>query len=176
MQQKAIAFFNDFTASLTLYDYLGFVLLGLFFIFFIILSIVVRKKPLAALFFGLFACTILVAGPLGVKEIFDRLIRSAEISLDNVQKLHYSNALIIEGSLQNSGKIEYSKCSVHIRIYQDRKNKYLNYVQKFLPLYTKKVQLQGPIAKMQSQSFETTIEQFNYSNDYKVNVYGECYP
>ncbi len=176
MQQKALAFFHDFTASLTLYDYLGFALLGLFFLFFMILSIVVRQKPAAALLFAFLAFIMLIAGPFGVKEVFDRVVRSSAVVITKEQKLQYSKALLLEGKLTHTGKIAYSRCRVIIDIYKDRDNKYLNYLQRFLPFRSKTLHFDRSLQKGQNIAFETTIEEFAHEGEFNVRAHGECYP
>ncbi len=175
--QKLITdYFNDFVSAMTLYDYLGMALLVLFFIFFIVLAVSLRQKTAAAIFFSLLAFVTLLAGPFGVKEGFDELIRKTDTTISEYKKLNYSNALVVKGKLKNSGKIDFSRCKLHVRVLKVSDNKYMNYLNRLRPVATKTQPLDKALAKGDDISFDVIIDNFTYQNDFNVTAKGECYP
>lgn len=175
MQQKVTQFFHNFADALTIYDYLALTLLLLLFLLCIVLAIFARNRAGLAVFFALIAFTLLVAGPFGVKIALDSIIRSNSIEITNVQKLNFSDALVIDGTLTNKGKVNFSKCDIKVSVVKEYANQYLQMLFNLKPIMTKKHTVEG-IEIAQSVQFNIVIDQFTLNDGFITNAKGECYP
>ena len=175
MQHKINQYFQNFTDALTIYDYLGFVLLFLLFLLSILLAIFARNKAGVAIFFALIAFTLLIAGPFGVKIAFDKIIRANSVEITKTQILNFSDALVVDGKIQNIGKVDFSKCSVKVMVVKEYSNEYLQALFNLKPIFshTKEV---VEIPMTQIKEFNIVIDQFTLKDGFIVNAKGECYP
>ena len=176
MQEKITQYFHDFAHALTIYDYLGFAILGLLFILCIILAVLLRAKAGFALFFATVAFTLLIAGPFGVKTLFDHIARANEIEIEKSQKLVYSNSLVIEASLTNSAKVDFTSCEVRFRVYTPNENRFLNLISRFQPIIVSSLTLEKKIPMGKTVTFDHIIDDFEYDDAYAIQTKGVCYP
>ena len=176
MQEKVVVFFNSFIQSLTIYDYLGFALLGLLFLLLIILAILMRSRTAIVLFFTFVAFMLVTAGPFGVKYGFDHLVRSSEVTVDKAQKLQYSSALLVEGKITNTGKIDYSKCEIGFKVVQPADNKALALLHWLRPIAYSHLVVDKKLQRGQSEGFEHMIDGFTYEDAFEIKTIRKCYP
>jgi hypothetical protein len=175
MQQKITLFFYDFADALTLYDYLGFVLLFLLFVLCVVLAVVSSQKLLTALFFAFLSFMLLVAGPFGVKIGFDHFIRANEVEITKMQKMHYSDSLLVEGTITNIGKIDFSYCKITIKAVKAVENEHLQMLYSFKPYATKVIQ-SADIPMNEVENFKAVIDNFTLKEGFTVLGKGACYP
>lgn len=175
MQEKIINYFNNFAQSLTMYDYLGFAILLLVFILFIVLAILARNRIGTALFFSLFAFMLLIAGPFGVKFGFDQLIRKNSVGVEDYKKLVYSDSVTVDLNITNKGKIDFSKCEVKVFAVKDVKNSYLQHLYNLKPL-ARSTKVIEDIQIGQTKEFKSVIDNFTKQDGFNIRAKGECYP
>jgi hypothetical protein len=175
MQQKITRFFYDFADALTLYDYLGFVLLFLLFILCIVLAVVSSQKLFTSLFFAFLSFMLLIAGPFGVKIGFDHFIRANDVTITKFQTMHYSDSLLIQGSITNNGKIDFSHCKITLKAVKSVQNEYLQMLYNFKPYATKVIQ-SADIPINEVKKFEAVIDEFTLKEGFTVIGKGACYP
>jgi len=160
---------------LTIYDYLGLALLFLLFLLCILLAIFAKNKAGLALFFALIAFSLLIAGPFGIKIAFDSIIRANTIEINSIQKLNFSDALVIDGTVTNRGKVDFSKCDIKVFITKEHSNNYLQMLYNLKPIMTHKHTVEE-IKILESVSFNIVIDNFKLENGFIVTAKGECYP
>jgi hypothetical protein len=162
-----------FIEGLISYDYLLFG--GVFFLFllFIILGILLRKRVVLALFFILLAFTILLLGPsLGYIKLHEYLFKNS-VTLISQKKLHFSEAVVVKGSLKNESKKNFSSCLITAHAYAVTKNKYKNYLKKLKPFQKMSIVLYD-INVGDTKTFKIIIEPFRYSRDYNISLGADC--
>lgn len=169
MNPKVTAFID----GLIIYDYVLFGSAFALFILFIILTIVLRDKMGAAIFFLIVAFTSLVVIPTyGYIAMHDYLFKNS-ITLTHQQKLLYSDSLLLRGTLKNESRFDFSSCKITASVSRVTENKYKNYLLKFKPFI--KSSIVTPEVKQQdSHSFEFFVEPFVYKNDYNISLEADC--
>jgi len=169
MKEKLIEFLHSFTV----YDYIY--LGGVFFIFIllIILTLLLRTKPALSLFLLLLAILdIFLASTLGL-DLFHNYMYKNSIKVTKAKRLKFVEAVVIEGSLKNESKFDFSTCKVTAKIFKDTHNKYKNMIFKLKPIKVESIKLNN-IAKDADVKFKFLIEPFKYKKDFNVSVSGMC--
>jgi len=162
-----------FIEELITYDYALFGAVFVLFILFIILSIVLRKKVSLAIFFLLFAFSILIVGPTyGYIEMHKYLFKNT-LELESQKKLSFSEAVVVKGKITNESKFDFSSCKITASAYKVTKNEYKNYLFKLKP-FKKSSMLTPEIPKGTSYEFKLFIEPFRYTKDYNVSLGADC--
>jgi hypothetical protein len=154
--------------SLTKYDYMaiGWILFLGFLL--IVLALFLKKRALSysLLFIGLF---LLFFGAPVIKYAMDRYMRPAEIAVTKVKPLRYSHSLIVEGSVHNIGKIDYSACDLILSIYRPRTA--LKELAALLrPMRVQIDHLSTPLERDASKPFRIIVDHFNNGIDFNVSV------
>ncbi|WP_456381725.1 DUF2393 family protein [Hydrogenimonas sp.] len=160
--------------SLTKYDYMaiGWILFLAFLL--IVLALLIRKRILAyfLLFLGLF---LLFAGPPAIKFVMDGYLRAVKLEIEKIKPLRYSRALIVEGTLQNRGKIDYSSCDLVLSVY--RPDTFMKRAAAFFkPSKVKIVHYGRSLERKESKPFRIIVDHFNNRSDFNVTVQARCYP
>jgi len=169
VKEKLTAFID----ALNLYDYLFFG--GVFFVFllFILITILLRKHIFLALLFLLSGFTLVLLSPtLGYKEFHTYLYKN-KITLLSYKKLHFSDAVVIEGNLTNESKFDFTECTIYASVFKVTKNKYKNILYKLKPL-KKMTIVQTDIKKKQTRYFKMIIDPFTYEKDFNVTIGSLC--
>lgn len=169
MNPKVSAFIDE----LIIYDYVLFGSAFLLFILFIVLTIALRKKMGLAIFFLLVAfSTLLILPTYGYVAMHAYLFKNS-LSLTHQQKLLYSDALLLRGTLKNESRFDFSSCEITAGAYKVTENKYKNYLLKFKPFI--KSSISTPEIKQGEQyKFEFFVEPFYYKNDYNISLEADC--
>ncbi len=160
--------------SLTKYDYmaLGWILFLGFLL--VVLALFIKKRAFSyfLLFLGLF---LLFFGPPAIKYALDRYIRATDITVTKVKPLNYSRSLIVEGTLTNSGKIDYSTCDFVVSVYRSRGP--LKEMAAFLkPLKVHIEHYDLPLERGVSKPFRIIVDHFSSEKDFNISVQARCYP
>lgn len=166
----------DYTESLTTYDYAAFGWLLFLLVTLILLAIILsKKKPKLASFFIFVTFIMMFIAPIGLKIFLDETIRKVEIVDQNHTALQFSKALVITGSVENKGKIDFNKCYIKTNIIKVSDNKYKNIFNYLKPIRKRTIILDEQISQNQSKEFKVVFEKFNYPKEYTVTVSAECY-
>lgn len=101
--------------NLTFYHYGVAGFLGVVFILFFILAVMLRKKPLVSALFFLFSA--LMSGPamLGGYVLTEEYLRRVDVTEFNVKRLEFVKAFVITGSVKNSGKLPFKKTYIKVK-------------------------------------------------------------
>ena len=166
MKEKLLAFLH----TLTVYDFIYFGAVFLLFILLILLTLLLRRKITLALFILLLAILDLSIGlTFGFGYFHDYLFKNS-ITVTKAKKLHFVQAVVIEGKLKNESKFDFKSCRLTATIYKETHNKYKNLLFRLKPLKSKTLTLKD-IPQGADVDFKILIEPFSYKKD--INVFLE---
>ena len=169
MKEKLLAFLH----SLTPFDFLYFGAVFLLFILLIILTLVLRKRLLLALFTLLIAILEIVFAPTIGFDYFHSWMFKNTITVTKTKKLHFVEAVVVEGKLKNESRFDFQSCSIKATIYKDTHNRFKNLIFKLKPLKSATLTIKD-IPKGADGNFKFLIEPFRYKKDFSVSVEGIC--
>lgn len=169
MKEKLLAFLH----SLSVYDFIYFGAVFLIFILLILLTLLLRRRLTLALFLLLLAILDLAVGLTVGFGYFHNYLFKNSITLTKVKKLHFVEAVVIEGKLKNESKFDFKSCRLTATIYKDTHNTYKNMLLKLKPLKSESMELKN-IPKGADVEFKFLIEPFRYKKDINVSVAGVC--
>lgn len=162
-----------FIDGLIKYDYLLFGGVFVFFLLFIILGIVLRKKIVLALLFIVLAFSTLILGPtLGYIKLHETLFKNSTKLLSQ-KKLHFMEAVVVKGSVSNESSRDFKECKITASAYSVTSNKFKNYLKKLKP-FKKMSIVEVNIAKSQTREFKIIVEPFYYTRDYNISLGADC--
>lgn len=169
MNAKVTAFVD----GLISYDYMLFIGSFVLFIFFIILTILLRKKVVLALIFLLLGFLTLLLGPtLGYVKMHEYLFKNS-VTLESFKKLEFSEAVVVKGRVVNESEFDFTSCKVTASAYKVTKNEYKNYLLKLKP-FKKRSMLTSSIPKGGFYDFKLFVEPFTYSKEYNISLEADC--
>ena len=100
-----------------IYDYIAYGwLLVTFFLLLFLAVLLVRKSPKVSFLFILLALILLFVGPPTLKSMLTSAIRPIKIKDIRVERLHFSQTLILDWKVQNLAKIPLSDCKTTLTI------------------------------------------------------------
>jgi len=162
-----------FIHNLIVYDYILFSTAFGLFLLFIILAIVLRRKLVLALFLIILSFAILLLAPtLGYKYMHAFLFKNSLI-LQSQQKLSFTEAVVVKGTLRNDSKFDFSSCEITASAYKVSSNKYKNYIYPFKPFQNMSI-LEEQIPMGTKRDFKIIIEPFTYLGDYNISLGADC--
>ncbi len=165
-----------YTHNFTFYDYIAYGWLFLTFLIFVIFSILISKKSSVLSFLSFLLSLILIlAGPFILKYILDKNIRTVKIEHINIQKLHFSDTLIIDFTIKNNSKVNFKECFVKLKIYKPSKNKYKNLLNQLKPIKFKPILYNDTIKTDSSVEKRVVLDNFRYGKDINVSIDANCY-
>jgi len=167
--EKITAFIDE----LVIYDYILFGSVFTLFLLFIILAIVLRKKVAVSIFLILLSFSILVLGStLGYIKMHEYLYKNS-CELLSQKRLSFTPAIVINGTITNESKFNFSSCKITASVYKSSKNIVKKYVYTLKPLKKMSI-LQENINKGETQGFKIIVEPFTYSKDYNISIKASC--
>ncbi len=169
MKEKITTFIHN----LIVYDYILFGSVFALFILLIILAILLHRKIGIAVFFVLFAFSILLLGPsIGYIQMHKYLYKNS-VTLISQKKLHFTKAVVVKGTITNESKFHFKRCEITASAYKITKNKYKNMLMLLKP-FQKAIIVQKNIPRGTSREFKMFIEPFTYSKEYNVSLSASC--
>ncbi len=170
MKQQIIAFID----SLILYDYILLGAVAALFILFLILAILIRRRPGLSVFMVLLAFIILLLGPtLGYMKLHEFLFKN-EVTITDARKLEFTDALMIQGTLTNSSKFPFEHCRVTAGTYKVSGNTVMDMLFPLNPFRKASLTIDTPLEPGQSEPFKLFIERFHYQKDYNITIGADC--
>ncbi len=162
--------------NLTVYDKVALIWLVLTFLILLIFGLYfLRKKPIFSLFCIIFSFIFLGFGFFGVKYLIDVTIRKNIVTIAKIKPLHFSNSVIIEGSIENLGKINFKECIVNLKITRHSSNRIKNFINLLKPIRNESIFINRLIPKNQSYKFKTIVNNIIYKKDYNTTAHAICY-
>ena len=162
-----------FIEGLITYDYILFGSVFTLFILFIILAIMLRRKMALSIFLILFSFTILTLGPtLGYIKMHEYLYKNS-CKLVSQKKLSFTPAIVVNGTITNESKFDFSSCKITASVYKSSKNIIKKYIYPLKPLKEVSI-LEDNILKGETQKFKMIVEPFTYNKEYNISIKGSC--
>ena len=169
MKEKITIFLDNLIAL----DYVLFGSTFLFFILFVILGILVRRRALLATFFIFLAFMILLIVPTyGYIKMHEYLFKNS-IVITTQKQLKFSDAIVLKGAITNESKKDFHSCKITASVYAVTSNKLKNYLKKLKP-FKKMSILEEDIGVAQTRTFKMIIEPFTYSKEYNISIGADC--
>lgn len=169
MKEKLLTFLH----TLTPYDFLYFGAVFLIFVLLVLITLLLRRKMTLALFVLLLAILDISLGPTFGFGYFHSYLFKNKITITKAKKLHFVEAVVIEGKLKNDSKFDFKSCRLQATIYKETHNKYKNLLFRLKPLKHSSITI-NDIPKGADVEFKFLIEPFTYKKDINVSVEGIC--
>ncbi len=160
--------------SLTKYDYMAIGWILFLAILLMVLGAFIKRRSLSysLLFFGLF---LLFFGPPVIKMAMDLYLRAATVTIEKVKPLNFSRSLIVEGTIENSGRIDFSSCDIVLSVY--RPNGLLKEWSAVLKPHRVDIEhFEMPLERGMAKPFKIIVDHFSNKDDFNVSVRARCYP
>lgn len=164
---------KEFISDLIVYDYILFTSVFVLFILFIILGIVLRKKPLIAVLCILLAFTIFIAGPTYGYIKMHKILFKNSTKITSQKQLNFTDAIVLKGTLSNDSQRNFQSCEITASTYKVGRNPLKNYLYKLKPFKNVTI-VEENIAISQIIAFKIIIEPFTYEKDYNISLGADC--
>jgi len=93
-----------------------------------------------------------------------------------VKKLTFSNSLIVEGTISNHSKKDFSLCLVHTSIFKQSDAQGLKaFINTLKPITNQSILLKQALPKEGVIEFQSVFDDFIYSGDVNASLKAECY-
>jgi hypothetical protein len=162
-----------FLEGLISYDYILFGSSFLLFILLIILTIILRRKVVLAVFLGILSFSILILAPtLGYIKMHEYLFKNTT-KLTSEKKLLFTKAVVVKGTLKNESKVDFESCKITASAFKVTGNAFKDYIFSFKP-FKKMYITEYNIKKGQTRDFKIIVEPFTYSKDYNISIGADC--
>lgn len=172
--QKVRSFITDFINTLTNYDYIGFILAFVLFVLFLILALMLRKKIKLAFLLMSLAFLSLFMAPVAMHILVKKTLFKNEAKIELVKKLHYSDTLLIKGTLLYKGSYEAKHCKVEVAVHKKDQGFFKDLAYAIKPYKKGKWELDKAFSKGDTVSFKVVIEPYLYQGDYNLSLSSEC--
>ena len=169
MKEKITAFID----TLIIYDYILFGSAFVFFILFIILGILLRKKTFLAVLLILLAFGMLLVAPsFGYIKMHEYLFKN-KTTITSQKKLEFTQAVVVKGNVINKSKFNFESCIITASAHKVSKNKLKNYLFQFKTITSMSL-IQYDIKVNETRDFKIIISPFTYSKDYNISLGANC--
>ena len=169
MKHKITAFIHN----LINYDYMLFGAILLIFLVLVILGILLRKKTTLSIIIVIIAFLFVVIAPfIGYKQMHQEIFKNTcEITSQN--KLTFTNAIVVYGTLSNDSKVDFSSCKITAEVHKASKNYIKNYIYQFKSFKRMSI-FEENILKNKTREFKLIIEPFTYTRGYSLSIEAKC--
>ncbi len=89
------------------------------------------------------------------------------------KKLSFTPAIVVNGTITNESKFDFSSCKITASVYKSSKNIIKKYIYPLRPLKEVSI-LQDNILKGETQKFKMIVEPFTYNKEYNISIKGSC--
>lgn len=153
--------------------YIWFIFLA--FLFLILSIILFQKYTIMGFFIFLLSLLIFFIGPFAIKWYLDGTTRKNETTINLIKQLQFSNTLILQGSIHNLSKKDFSTCKINFGFFRNSKNKYKQFFSELFPAQKRFFMVTQPIVKNESVDFRVVLENFRLHEDVNISTKSECY-
>lgn len=164
---------KELAQKLIIYDYIGFGVAFVVFIFFFILALFFRKN--IVLFFLILIISLLVPllSPFAIKEVMNRFVKSSTLEIVSNSRLKYDDVVVIDGVVTNNSIIDFRGCIVEVSF----KDSNLSLIDRYIapPFLVKKESIESTLDRGSSTKFRIIIENFKRRDGYESSFNVECW-
>lgn len=158
------------------YDYVAYAWLILLFFVAILLAIFIAKKsPLFSIFTVLISLILLFVGPFVIKNYLDQYLRPTHNTVMLVNKLTFSDALVVTGEVKNISKINYSICNIEITVLKSSDGYIQTTINKLKPLRKQTIFIDEPLDINATKDLRIVFDNYTYAEDVNVSIDSKCY-
>jgi hypothetical protein len=169
MSEKITQFINE----LILYDYILFGGVLVFFILFVLLGVILRKKAALALLFIFFGFAILIGGStIGYIKLHEYLFKHTT-SIASQKKLNFTQAVVVYATITNESKREFKSCKITATAYRVNENKIKEFILKLKPIKKASI-IEENIDVNETRELKFIVEPFTYGGDFNVSIKASC--
>jgi hypothetical protein len=124
-------------------DILGYIFVVILALFFLMLAYLFRKYEWIKYLFMVIALIIGINGGKFTKNMIDSVARSSKLENIEIQRFDYSDNMVINMDLINTGKFDYNECKIHFQFYKKTDRLPINIINKLKPLHEQTVTLRN---------------------------------
>ena len=122
-------------------DILGYVFVGILTVLFLMLAYLFKKYDAVKYIFMTIALLVALNGGIFTKKIIDSVARSSKLENLDIKRFDYSDNMVVNVDLVNTGKFDYSECVVNFTFYKKTNKLPINILNKIQPLHEQTVKL-----------------------------------
>lgn len=169
--------FLIYLKNLGLYDYLAFGWLIITFFILVFLSILVARKSSAlSLLIIIISLIVFVVSPFLIKLKLTEIQRPVSTQLESLQKLTYSDTLIVNTTIFNHSTKDLRQCLVTTAIIKDIPTSgyrfYLNWLN---PIDNQSILVSELLPKEGSMEYRAIFDDYTYEGNVTALIHAECY-
>lgn len=166
---KILTFLN----GLTNYDYALFGGIFLLFLLLLVITLLLRKRPLLSITVLLISIVTLLIGPIvGYIELHKYIYKNS-CKVTDVKELQFTPAVIVTGTITNESKRDFSTCKISAKLYKVSHNKVLDKLYTLKP-FKKMSIIEDNILRNETRHVKIIVEPFGYKHDYNVSIGADC--
>lgn len=169
MKEKILTFIH----GLVSYDYILFGGIFVLFLLLLMITLLLRTKPVLSMLTLLLSLAVLFTGPIiGYIKLHNFLYKNS-CNVTDIKQLHFTPALVISATVTNESKKNFSTCKISANVYKVSHNAILDKIFPFNP-FKKMSIVENNIEKNETRTIKIIIEPFNYNKDYNVSLGADC--
>ena len=172
---KVKAFLVDFFDTLSMYDYIGFIVVFIIFFLFIVLALLLRRRTLLSMILVVCSFFFLFGGPVLAHLLVQNSYYKSKAEITEVKQLYYSDTLILRGVLHFLGKKDATHCMIEASLYKKSPNILKDLVYGLKAYRSASTNMDKVLTYGDDVSFKIVIEPFNYKGDYNITVNSGCH-
>lgn len=166
----------NYITHFSMYDYVAYAwLILLFFITILLATVLSKKVPILSLLLLIISLSLLFIGPFVLKHYLDKTLRPVQLQTTQIQKLNFSDTLIVAGDITNLSKRKLSICTIHVEVVKKGKNSLQNFLNKLKPIRKKSILLKDSLDTNSTQDFKVVFDNFRYQKKFDVSIGSSCY-
>jgi hypothetical protein len=154
-------------------DILGYIFVGILTLFFLMLAYLFRKYEGIKYLFIITALIVGINGGKFTKDMIDSSARSSRLENIETQRFDYSDNMVINMDLVNTGKFDYSECKIHFKFYKKTDRLPINIINKLKPLHEQAVTLRN-IKRKTYKHIRMTIYTISRKLDFTMENSRKC--
>lgn len=169
--------FLFYLKNLALYDYLAFGwFIVTFFILIFLAILLARKSTTLALLLIITSLVLFILAPFMIKWKLNHYLRPVTTEVTHVQKLIFSDSLIVEGEITNKSSKSFQKCLVETNILKNNpSNIFVSYINLLKPLKNRSILLESVVFENNVIEYRVVFDDFFYEGDITATIKAECY-
>ena len=165
----------DFFNTLSVYDYVGFIITIVLFTLFLILALLLRRRTKLSMIFVVIAFIFFFAGPSAAHIFVKKTIFKSTPTLGEVKKLVYSDTLLIKGALFYIGQKDANHCKVEAHVHKRSTNSIKDFAYDLKTYKLGSDTIDKKFTKGDRVDFKIVIEPFTYKGDYNITLNSGCF-
>lgn len=167
---------NQLSAYIGTLGTVDYLILGgslLLFLLFLILALLLRTKRMLSLLLIFLAFAIIILLPtLGSQKLHDVIFKHT-LSINEVRKLEFSEALVVKGLFENNSTLTFNACTLTAEVYKVTGNSMLDIISPLNPFQKGSIVLED-ISPGQKADFKIFVEPFTYTDEYNISTGARC--